>query len=253
MNKQQSTQAGWVSSAPPVTIEQQPAQRAPTFKGETSGLRLLVIFAVSALFAIAIAIVIWLLSQNAVWAFAVFAVLFMPMFVWLYRYDAEVSTGLRHHRMQLIADDNKAWAAVELAKAATSVNTEQAAQIEIMQEDIRYLQDSVDALRTVTITDREGARAVPVRDDIDMMIDGWLSQSVFAPNGTMVGVHESGVLKVAYPFKARDEKSQQAHVRLVRAGLVTLRKPGNQYAWCGPMTLSETRRKLQPARGQGNA
>lgn len=247
MADKRATTGAWVAPQPePV----QAPQRQPTYKGETSGLRFMWLFALAFFVALAVAVVAWEVWHMVIVSFSLFAVALLGVFVPVYRWDMEVSTGLRHRRMELRAEDYKSQDALAIANA-TIMNEEQQAQIAQMKDDILALQQAVESLRTVTITDRSGSRIIPAHDDIDMLIVAWLSQSVFGPDGMLTGVYEkSGVIKGKYPFSAKDERNTAAHQRLVRAGLVDVRQPGNQYVWKGPITLSETRRKLTPTKAK---
>ena len=240
-------------SAQPETVKTQQSRPAntPSNRGEISGWRTGVFFILAIIVATAIGTLAYM-AFGIVPALLVFVVALLATFTPFYVWDASVSSGYSHRRMELVAEDNKSRDAVQIALAnANVINNEQELKIATMQDDILTLQQAVESLRTVTITDRSGSRVIPAHDDIDMSITAWLSQSVFGPNGMLAGVHEkSGVLKGKYPFSGKDERSIAAHTRLTRAGLVDVRQPGNQYAWIGPITLSETRRKLTPVKAK---
>jgi hypothetical protein len=61
-------------------------------------------------------------------------------------------------------------------------------------------------------------------------------------------VYSNGQIKKAVPFKetSKQEDDQQAYARLVRAGL--LGKRGDNYIWTGPLTLTDTFKKLEAMR-----
>lgn len=247
--RQQATQAGWVSRDAPVYMQTEPTQQSrPTYKGETSGLRLVVFFALAFFSSMGVAVVAWELWHMVIVSFGLFAVALLGVFIPVYRYDMEVSTGLRHRRMELIAEDNKSQDAVRIATAAATVNNEQQVQIEQLWNANRLLEERLKAVETYRIHDRKGTRDIPRQDEFDMAIDSWLAQFMFDANGVLVGSHPTGHIKRAFPFTAKDERGRQCFARLSAAGLIG--KSGNNYTWTGPKTLTETQQKLAPGRGR---
>jgi hypothetical protein len=244
-DKRQATTGAWVAPQP----EQiQATQRQPTYKGETSGLRFVWLFALAFFVALAVAVVAWELWHMMIVSFGLFAISIYGVFVPVYRWDMEVSTGLRHRRMELRAEDYKSQDAVAIATAAATVNNEQQVQIEQLWNANRLFDERLKAVEVYRVQDRKGVREIPRHDEFDMAIDGWLAQFMFDANGVLVGSYPAGHIKKAFPFTAKDERGRQCFARLTTAGLIG--KAGNNYTWTGPKTLTETQQKLAPGRGR---
>ena len=238
MKQQQTT--NYVAPQPAM-IEQPSAK--PTHTGEISTGRILGFLALA--FAVAIALSYLALAAWGVnVALAVFVLALLATFTPFFLVDSMLSSGYLHRRSELAIDDK--WADLEIIKAA-NVNAEQQEQIEQLWDAIGAIDERIKALSTVRIVGKDGTRDVPKYDDIDGNIERWIA-TLFDGNGKMVGAHASGSLKAAYPFKGDSEEAQQAHMRLVRAGLVGRNEVSKQYTWIGPPVLSETRTRLQKAR-----
>lgn len=240
-DKRQATTSGaWMG---PVQIEsnsQSEHGRTPTHKGEISAWRVTVFFVLAVLVALALgylAMVAWGINV----ALAVGVLVLLAVFVPLFGFDTLASTGYLHRRLETIVELDKIALATRQAGA---INQEQQEAIELIWKELDLQRHQIQSLQTVRVHDKAGARDIPKRDEIDMSIDSWLAQEVFDANGMLAGVHPSGVLKGKYRFRGNDERSVQAHQRLVRAALISIRNPGNQYMWTGGQTLSDARRKL---------
>lgn len=241
MKQQQTTQsASWVSPQP-LVIEQPSAK--PTHKGEISTGRILGFLLLSFVVAIAVSYLTWSAWGVNV-ALAVFVLVLLSTFSPFYLMDSMLSSGYLHRRSELSIDS--ARVDLEIIRAS-NVNAEQQEQIEQLWDSIHALDERIKALSTVRITGKGGARDIPKFDDIDGNIDRWIA-TLFDANGKMVGAHASGSLKAAYPFKGDSDEAQQAHMRLIRAGLVGRNEVSKQFTWIGPPMLSETRTRLQKAR-----
>ncbi len=247
MNKQQSTQAGWVSAQPQVTVQSESTQgHNPTHKGEISNWRVGVFFVLALAVALALG---WLaMAWGMTAAIAVFVVVLLGVFAPFYLIDSVLSSGYLHERARLIVESEKTQAADRAALfSATTINAEQQAQLEQLWTAIHHIDERLKALDTIKIQSRDGVRTVAKHDDIDSDIDRWMA-SMFDANGQIVGIFPSGVIKDKYPFKGESDAAKAAHHRLIKAGLVGRNETSKQYTWVGPMTLSETRKRLYPAK-----
>ncbi len=240
-DKRQATQAAWFASQPmpPETS----ATRTPSVRGEISTGRILGFLALAVMVALAVgylAFAAWGVNAGLAWFVVLLLAVFSPFFV----VDSAMSSGLLHRRSELSVE----MAKIDLATLeAANINAAQQEQIEQLWDAINAIDERIKAMSTVRIVGKDGARDVPKYDDIDGNIERWL-MTLFDANGRMVGAHASGSLKGPYPFKGDSDEAQQAHMRLVRAGLVGRNEVSKQFTWIGPPVLSETRTRLQKAR-----
>ena len=245
-DKRQATTGAWVAPQPmpPETA----ATRTPSVRGEISTGRILGFLALAFFVAIALA---WLAYKffDVNVALAIFVVALLGVFSPFFVVDSAMSSGLLHRRAELGVESAKID--LEIIRAA-QLNEAQDLAIRALQQEVTAIKKQIANLRTIEIRDRDGSRTVSLRDEVDTSIDVWLTQTIFDVTGRLVGAHQSGVLKQAYPFKGTDEQSRAANVRLQSAGLVKVRQPGNQYAWTGPATLHEAMDALAPLRGDGD-
>ena len=241
-DKRQATTGAWVSPQP-VTIETRETT-TPTHKGEISQWRTGVFFMLAFAVALCGAWLAFTWSGVTV-ALSVFVLALLLVFVPLYAWDSMLSSGFLHHKIKVALDQS----VVDLETIkAVGVNEAQDAAIRQLQADVTAIKKQLANMRTIEIHDKDGSRTVSLRDDIDAAIDVWLTGKMFDTSGRLVGVHPSGVIKDKYPFSGKDDASRQANVRL--GGLVKVRQPGNQYAWIGPSTLTETMDALAPLRDE---
>lgn len=243
-DKRQATTTGaWV--APQPMAPETAATRTPSVRGEISTGRILGFLALAVMVALAVgylAFSAWGVNAGLAWFVVLLLAVFSPFFV----VDSAMSSGLLHRRAELGVESAKID--LEIIRAAT-LNEAQDAAIRALQSEVTAIKRQIANLRTIEIRDRDGSRTVSLRDEVDTSIDVWLTQTIFDAAGRLVGAHQSGVLRQAYPFKGTDEQSRAANVRLQSAGLVKVRQPGNQYAWTGPATLHEAMDALAPLRG----
>lgn len=237
-DKRQTTQsASWV--APQPVHEAQLVTKAPTVRGEISGLRTGIFFALAIVVGGAFAYLAWSV-WGAMVAVAVFVLALLLTFAPFYLWDSAVSSGFMHRRSELSVE----MAKIDLATLeAARINEAQQEQLNEIYDTLAQFDERLKAVETIRVTDQDGTRHVPKHDNIDIRIGAWLHQTMFDANGMLCGAHPAGHLKAAYPFKGDEEESRTAHARLLRAGLIG--KTGNNYTWTGPKTLSATKRQLQ--------
>jgi hypothetical protein len=197
--------------------------------------RLVLYFSLAVIVGAALAYALWVYEAPPAVAVLAAAAAALVVFSAFYGFDMFILSGYAHRRLEV-------HASTYLAETARDTNLVQAEQIEQIWDFVFELEERINGLATIEVHDHTGTRRVPRVDPIDGMIRRWLTSNVFDPNGLLSGVHPTGQLKNAYPFKGNSDDAQAAHARLTAAGLVG--KNGNNYTWTGPQTLSDTLLKV---------
>jgi len=164
----------------------------------------------------------------------------------LWAVDLAFTTGFTHKLIEQRTEQQRVMAALVDAAA---VNTAQDELFEMMWAELKRLDGRIDSVDTFKVHAQGKSWDVLKQDGIDIRIKNWITSEIFDGAGQLVGTYKNGQLKRAVPFKAsaaEGSEELQAYERLVRAGLLS--KRGDNYIWIGPLTLTDTFKKLEAMR-----
>lgn len=224
----------YVPAQPPAAQPQRMEAR-PTFEGQSGAGRLLLF----ALFAIVAAAAAHFLGDME----RLRAILLgMAFLIIMWTVDLVFATGFVHKWMEQRTESKRIDAAMIDAAA---INEAQDEAMELLWQELQRIEQRLDAIETIRISDGRTTRDVHKADTVDLRIRQWITTDIFNASGAMIGVHPNSQLKRSVPFKEsspQDSDEYTAWRRLVAAGL--LGRNGNNYIWTGPATLPLALEKL---------
>ncbi len=224
-----------VQTPPPQQME-----RRPTFEGQAPNVGRLMVFVV--LGVVVGAAAFYFVGLDRLWSLSLALVFVVSMWC----VDLAFTTGFTHKLIEQRTEQQRIMAALVDAAA---VNTAQDELFEMMWAELKRLDMRIDTMETFRVSDGRTTREVLKIDSTDLRIKAWLTGEIFDKAGQLVGAYDNGQIKRAVPFKESSKEGTEeaaAYARLVRAGL--LAKRGDNYIWIGPLTLTETIRKLEAMR-----
>lgn len=222
------------------TPPQQPLERRPSFEGQPPNVGRLLVFVVLGVLVGAVAF--YWVGADKLWSLALGVVVLIV----LWCVDLAFTTGFTHKLIEQRTEQQRIMAALVDAAA---VNTAQDELFEMMWAELKRIDGRIDTMETFRVSDGRTTREVMKMDSTDLRLKAWLTTEIFDKAGQLVGAYKNGQLKRAVPFKAsaaEGSEELQAYERLVRAGLLT--KRGDNYHWIGPVTLTDTSKKLEAMR-----
>lgn len=222
------------------TPPQQPLERRPSFEGQPPNVGRLMVFVV--LGVVVGAAAFYFVGIDRVWTLVV-SVSFVIV---MWGIDLAFTTGFTHKLIEQRTEQQRIMAALVDAAA---VNTAQDELFEMMWAELKRLDGRIDTMDTFTVHEQGRTREVLKQDSIDLRIKTWITSEIFDGAGQLVGAYSNGQIRRAVPFKAsaaEGSEELQAYERLVRAGLLS--KRGDNYIWIGPLTLTDTFKKLEAMR-----
>jgi hypothetical protein len=164
----------------------------------------------------------------------------------LWGIDLAFTTGFTHKLIEQRTEQQRISAALVDAAA---VNAAQDELFELINAELKRLDMRIDSVDTFKVHAQGKSWDVLKQDNVDIRIKTWITEKIFNSAGQLVGAYDNGQIKQAVPFKDSapdDSEELQAYERLVRAGLLS--KRGNNYIWIGPLTLTDTFKKLEAMR-----
>lgn len=224
-----------VNPPPPQQME-----RRPSFEGQPPNVGRLMVFVV--LGVVVGAAAFYFVGIDRVWTLVV-SVSFVIV---MWGIDLAFTTGFTHKLIEQRTEQQRIMAALVDAAA---VNTAQDELFEMMWAELKRLDGRIDTMDTFTVHEQGRTREVLKQDSIDLRIKTWITEKIFNSAGQLVGAYDNGQIKRAVPFKESSpdgSEELQAYERLVRAGLLS--KRGDNYIWIGPLTLTDTFKKLEAMR-----
>lgn len=230
-----------------VHVDQSRTEARPSFKGQVSDTRVTMFGVLSLVAGGGIGYLVYGWTNNVGFGVVLGLLVMLLIFTGYYIYDSEVSTGLRHKRLET----QLALEQLDAAAYANEVNEQQAAQIQQLWAAHNALVDRVDGLGQIRVTDISGTRTIGKYDEVDGAIDNWLFGTVFDEQGKLAGVYPKNMqLTTAYPFRGTSQIAQLAHGRLLAAGLIGTVPNSRNIKWTGPAIYSEAIDRLRAHRGQ---
>lgn len=218
----------------------QPLERRPSFEGQPPNVGRLMVFVVLGCLVGAVAFY-WVGVDRLL-----SLLLGVVVLIILWAVDLAFTTGFTHKLIEQRTEQQRIMAALVDAAA---VNTAQDELFELMWANIRNIEAKLEAMDTIKVHEQGRTREIMKMDAIDIRIKTWITEKIFDSVGKLAGVHSNGQIKQAVPFKSsapEDSEELQAYERLVRAGLLGRR--GDNYIWTGPLTLTDTFKKLEAMR-----
>lgn len=227
----------WRQVAPPPP---QPLERRPSFEGQAPNVGRLLVFVLLA--AIVGAAAFYLVGVDRLYSL----LLAIGFVVVMWGVDLSFTTGFTHKLIEQRTEQQRIAAALVDAAA---VNAAQDELFELMWAELKRLETRLDTVETFKVHEQGRTRDVLKLDGVDIRIKNWVTGEIFDSSGQLAGVYSNGQIKRAVPFKAsapEGSEEQQAYQRLVRAGLLGKRQ--DNYIWTGPLTLTDTFKKLEAMR-----
>ena len=223
----------------------QAVEERPSFRGEVDSKRVIVFFIFACLLAAGSGALAYNLGLSLIITIIISMLVLAVAFVPLYRWDAQISTGYLHKREEQTTERLRIDAAM---LDAVAINAEQSQQIAMVFDELRRLDERINAIDAIRVIDNTGTKVINKNDPVDSLIQQWLARAIFDSAGRLAGIHPNGQIKSAMPFKetSQEDNAKTAYRRLIAAGLIG--REGNNYIWIGPSTLSQTIRKLQDSK-----
>ena len=224
-----------VNPPPPQQME-----RRPSFEGQPPNVGRLMVFVL--LGGVVGAVAFYWVGADKLWSL----LLGVVVLIVLWAVDLAFTTGFTHKLIEQRTEQQRI--AVALVDAA-AVNTAQDELFVLLNNDIKRLDMRIDNLETFKVHEQGRTREVMKQDGIDIRIKNWIAGEIFGGAEQLAGVYNNGQIKKTVPFKESSKEGSeelQAYARLVRAGLLS--KRGDNYIWIGPVTLTDTFKKLEAMR-----
>jgi hypothetical protein len=222
------------------TPPSQQMERRTSFEGQPPNVGRLMVFVV--LGVVVGAAAFYFVGIDRVWTLVV-SVSFVIV---MWGIDLAFTTGFTHKLIEQRTEQQRIMAALVDAEA---VNTAQDELFQLINAELKRLDMRIDSVDTFKVHAQGKSWDVLKQDNVDIRIKTWITEEIYNSAGQLVGVHSNGQIKRAVPFKdsaPEDSEELQAYERLVRAGLLS--KRGNNYIWIGPLTLTDTFKKLEAMR-----
>jgi hypothetical protein len=224
-----------VQTPPPQQME-----RRPSFEGQPPNVGRLLVFVL--LGVVVGAVAFYWVGLDRLWSL----LLGVVVLIILWGIDLAFTTGFTHKLIEQRTEQQRISAALVDAAA---VNAAQDELFELINAELKRLDMRIDSVDTFKVHAQGKSWDVLKQDNVDIRIKTWITEKIFNSAGQLVGAYDNGQIKQAVPFKDSapdDSEELQAYERLVRAGLLS--KRGNNYIWIGPLTLTDTFKKLEAMR-----